>query len=232
MNKADGFIILRDNPLEMLYFNRDGSLAPMCGNGVRCFAKFGFDLGIIKDKNFVVKTTSGNVNLEITSIKPFTVKVDLGKPYFAPEKLGIHSQNNQFINEIISIGDTNISVNEVFMNTHHLVIFLEAFNDILELAEEIHCHPIFTEKINVNFVKVVNNHKLIIKTYERGVGWTLACGTGAASAYVIGKILGYINDYADVESIGGILRISSVNEHIIMEGPVITVKEPKYESTT
>lgn len=227
---TDGFIVLKDSPLEMLYYNKDGTKAPMCGNGARCFVRFGYDIGIIKDKYIKIITMGGILKAEITSIDPFFVRIELGEPIFSPSMLGINSNQEKFLNEILIVNDVGYCVSAVFMNTHHLVIYVDEFNDVLDNAEAIHNHLIFKDKINVNFVIIKNNHELEIKTFERGVGWTLACGTGAASAFVISEYLGYVSDYAIVKSIGGELRISKDNNVIIMEGPVVTVKEPNSES--
>ena len=202
----------------------------MCGNGVRCFIKYGYDLGLLPSPNFTVKTLSGDVEVQITKTTPFTVKANLGKPNFSTHLLGIDTKAEEFINQEINVLGKIITCSAIFMNTHHLVIFVHEFDDLLNLANNIHEHPIFKDKINVNFVIVDGKNKLRIKTFERGVGWTKACGTGAASAFAVSYRLGFVGEEAEVTSAGGTLHITSANDDVIMEGPVVTIKEPVYES--
>jgi diaminopimelate epimerase len=222
---TDGYIILKHKPLEMIYHNRDGSRAPMCGNGIRCFAKYANERGYLDSKSFTVITLGGNISLEITNENPFKVKVNLGKPNFKTSILGITSNKDKFINEKIIVLGRKFTVHAVFMSTHHLIIPVDSFRGIEEYAEAFRSHEIFRDGINVNFVILNNKNHISIRTFERGAGWTLACGTGAASSFVILKLLGFIKDFVDVESIGGVLRISNVNGDIIMEGPAETIKE-------
>ena len=222
---TDGYIILKHKPLEMIYHNRDGSRAPMCGNGIRCFAKYANERGFLDSNKFTVDTLGGNIGLEVTCENPFKVKVNLGKPNFQTSILGIKTDKEKFINEEITVLGRRYTVHAVFMSTHHLIIPVDSFDGIEEYAEAFRSHPIFSEGINVNFVILNNKNHISIRTFERGAGWTLACGTGAASSYVILKLLGLVNDFVDVESIGGVLRISSDNGDIIMEGPAETIKE-------
>ncbi|HHU55074.1 MAG TPA: diaminopimelate epimerase [Acholeplasmataceae bacterium] len=219
-NNVDGLILLKENPLTMLIYNADGSIATMCGNGLRCFAKFVYDLNIVKDLKFNVKTLAGNIEVEIKSTNPFISSINLGKPNYSTSKLGIDVPLDELINYQY---DENIIVSAVFLGTDHLVLI--DYEDY-EIAEKIARSTIFTKGINVNFVKVKSKEKIYVKTYERGVGWTKACGTGASSSFCICNRLGLIGPKVEVEVDGGKLLVYKDNENIILEGPAVTIKEP------
>lgn len=221
---TDGLLIVKTNPLEMIFYNADGSRAPMCGNGIRCFARYAYESGIINQDKLKVVTLGGLMEIQITSLEPFMVRVNLGKPDFSPKKLDIESDLPTFINQKINIDGKDVTVSAVYLGTHHAVIYVDEIEKTF-LGERLCKHPIFTEQINVNFVKVINRNNLYVLTYERGVGWTKACGTGASSSFVISRMLGLVDDKVIVDFEGGQITVSYENDDIMMEGPAEVIKE-------
>lgn len=219
---ADGLIVVKDHPLEMIFYNRDGSRAPMCGNGIRCFAKYCYDEAICRDEFYRVKTLAGTMNISRVSEEPFMVEVNMGRPEFALDKLGIIGTEKDFIKRKLEINKGSIEVSSCFMGTIHTVVWLPDLDDydIEGLGREISSHPIFTESTNVNMVQIIDRNKLILKTYERGVGMTHACGTGACASVVIGILEGICSKDVEVVLPYGNLYISEKNNgEVLMRGP-------------
>lgn len=180
---ADGCILVKQDPLEMIFYNGDGSRAPMCGNGIRCFAKYCYDEGIQQEEDYDVITLAGIKHVSRISVDPFLVRIGMGSWEDDPQKIHVDAQEpiKQYP---LPVGDSVVSVSSCFMSTIHTVVFVEdAFGkDYTELGKQICEHPFYHEQTNVNFVEVVDAHTLKMVTYERGVGMTLACGTGACAA--------------------------------------------------
>ncbi len=196
---ADGLILVRPSKisdLKMDYYNRDGSIAEMCGNGIRCMARFAYENNLVskKSKNFNIETLSGIkkifLNIEGDNVK--NIKVDIGNPEFKPENIPVNIGNdkiNEIFNYKIKIDSKEFVINCISTGNPHCVIFLERNVDLDNFPVEkwgpkIENHKIFTNKTNVEFVRVKNNEELNIRIWERGVGETLASGTGASAAAV------------------------------------------------
>ncbi|OTP11292.1 diaminopimelate epimerase [Enterococcus sp. 10A9_DIV0425] len=217
---TDGLIAVKTNPLEMIYYNKDGSQAPMCGNGIRCFARYVKDQQLIEELDFQVKTLAGAIDVTIVMQEPFYCRVRMGEPDYTPSKLAVE-QARPIIQQKIWIEDRLLEITSVFMGTIHTVVFVEdAVAELTQMTGEKLCHhPLFKEQTNVNFVQQVNDSELIVRTYERGVGWTLACGTGCCAAYVVAKDHGYLSkENATVHLEQGDLIISG-EKTITMAGP-------------
>lgn len=229
---ADGLIIVRERPeLEMVFYNMDGSRAPMCGNGIRCFAYFCQEEGIKTEASYVVKTLAGDMVVEVTSKKPFMARINMGRPIFAPEAIAVKSERSDFMEQELEISDGSIwTVNSLFMGTVHTVVFVDDHGgfDIEEVGRELCEHPTYTEKTNVNFVKIVDENTVEMKTYERGVGMTLACGTGACATAVVANMQDLCKSPVEV-----ILQLGSLNIElkddgsVFMEGPSVKIAEGK-----
>ena len=213
---GDGFIVVREDPLEMLFYNMDGTEAPMCGNGIRCFAHFCSDQGICNDPYFSVKTGSGTMHLEVTSREPFLVKVNMGKPEFSPQACAIGREEEPFLHR--NVGGQTVS--SFFMGTVHTVIWTDEFAGWEALGEEISNHPIYREKTNVNFALITGDDTATVKTYERGVGPTQACGTGACAVAVLGWHERKFKSDVTIQLPCGNLIISQGEDNdIFMKGP-------------
>ncbi len=225
---ADGLILVKTNPLEMIYYNADGSRAPMCGNGIRCFSLYCYKNKIVNSLKFDVLTLAGTMKIEIESLEPFNVKVNMGKAIY-DNKLIKAFDNQNYKGRIIKLNELNVKIYSLFVGTIHTVIFVNDFDDeILNYAKEISDYYLFKEKTNVNFVNVVDKEMMYVKTYERGCGWTFACGTGCcASAYVANE-LGLVNNNVKVGLKYGSLNIN-INDNIYMTGPAEIVYEGDYK---
>lgn len=185
---ADGLIVVKTNPLEMQFYNMDGSMATMCGNGIRAFAYYCYKHNLIDSDIFKVQTGAGLLEVEIITKEPFVVKIYMGIPQFDKNLLHLKTEYT------LPIEIEGYNTYSVFMGTVHTVILVDDINNIRK-AKEIHEHKYFGEKTNVNFVQKLDNKTLAIRTYERGVGYTLACGTGSCAAAVIA------NKYFNMEDV-------------------------------
>lgn len=235
---ADGLIILKyvaGMPF-MFFFNSDGSQAPMCGNGIRCFAHYLRNNNIEQNDRFVVKTVPGDLVIETIIDEKndeFWVKVDMDKPIFNVKNL-ININSEKFLKEIINIDGEEVEISYIFMGTDHSVIFVNNFNEynIDILGEKIENYTeLFPKRVNVNFVKVYDKENMEVITWERGAGRTLACGTGVTASVVLARIFGYVNDKVSVKVPGGQLKIEYLEEgsNAFMTGPSEKIAEGYYK---
>lgn len=216
---ADGLIAVKQDPIEMVFYNMDGSRAPMCGNGVRCFSRYCYRHGLVDGKKFDVLTLAGIMKIEIVEDDDFSVKVDMGRPLFDNASISAADEESFFGREIEVCGK-KVKIFSFFMGTVHTVVFVDKISDgTTEIGDAICKHKLFKEKTNVNFVQVLDKNNFIVTTYERGVGWTCACGTGACASYVAGKKLGICDGYVNVHLQYGTLKIEQHDKNIFMTGP-------------
>lgn len=220
---GDGLILVEviNDKLKMHLYNSDGSLAPMCGNGIRCFSHYCLDNGLVRKNEFEVETMSGKMKIYVEKREPFFCRVSLGYPDFRSDKLEIVTKKNEFLDEEIIINGKKIIVSAVYMATHHLVVIVDDLNKAIEsgVALKLGKLNIFKKGINVDLVEIIDRENIKMKTYERGAGWTLACGTGASAAYVILKRKNMCDNILNVHLELGILQITSISEEIFMAGP-------------
>ena len=225
---ADGLIIVREEPaLEMVFYNCDGSRAPMCGNGIRCFARYCMEEGIRQEAEYTVKTLAGDMVVSVTSREPFMARINMGKPVFSPEAICVDSGGEDFLKQSIRLKDGSMQeVSSLFMGTVHTVVFVDSYEDVdvPALGEEICNHPVFREKTNVNFVKRLQDGVLEMRTYERGVGMTLACGTGACASVVVAGLRGLAGERTEVKlALGSLMIERSGDGDVYMEGPSVKI---------
>lgn len=225
---ADGLLLAKkvNNLYYMVFYNSDGTLAPMCGNGIRCFARYCILEGLVQGDEFDLDTMSGIMHVKVTNKDPFMCKVCLGKPDFSSKKLDIDTLNDTFLDQEIVLSDgKKIEVSAIYMATHHLVVVVNDLQEAINsnIPYELREHKIFKKSINVNLVQVIDRKNVKMKTYERGAGWTLACGTGASASYVILKKKNLIDNEITINLEKGQLKISSVDEDIYMEGPAVEI---------
>ena len=199
---ADGLIIPvpydgNDADIEWRYYNSDGTTAQMCGNGMRCFAKYVYDKGLVNKKSFAVKTLAGIKKPEI--LDNGQIKVNMGKPILEDEKIPFNGKRE--INDF--------KINPVSMGNPHCVIFTDEIP--LEMAKkygpELEKHPYFPQKTNVEFVKVISKNAIEMAVYERGCGITLACGTGACASVVASVLNNLTDNNVRVNLPGGVVNI-------------------------
>jgi len=200
---ADGIIIARKSnkyDFKMDYFNADGSVAEMCGNGIRCMARFLWDRGITREDKMDIETLAGkkSIKIELQGGQPGNIEVNMGQPLFGPEQIpaNLKGEDEVFGHKILAAGQT-FTVNLVSMGNPHCVIFVDSSQglkkiDLGKWGPVLEEHPLFPNKINVEFVYVQNKESLDMRVWERGVGQTLACGTGACASAVAAVKLGKI----------------------------------------
>ena len=225
---ADGLIILKyvaSMPF-MFFFNADGSQAPMCGNGIRCFSHYLVNNHLVDGNEFVVKTVPGDLTIRVNYDEEkddFSARVNMGKPIFNIKEL-INTEKEQFLREKINIDGKEIEISYIFMGTDHSVIFVNDFSDydIDEIGKKIENYTdLFPKKVNVNFVKVYDRKRMEVITWERGAGRTLACGTGATASAVLAKTFGFVDDKVNVKVPGGqlVIEYEGGENDAFMTGP-------------
>lgn len=210
---ADGLIIINPKSnnadISWLFYNSDGSVAQMCGNGMRCFARYVYDKKILNKQEFSVETLAGIIRPKIISDNK--VRVNMGEPVLEPVRIPCKADCN--INIPYSIEDKEFSLNVISMGNPHCVIFVE--KDSEELAMKygsiIENDKLFPEKTNVEFVEILSKNEVNINVWERGCGITLACGTGACATVVAGILKGVLNNEVKVNLPGGSLNIEWKN---------------------
>lgn len=225
---ADGLIVVEPEPLEMKYYNADASPAPMCGNGIRCFARFCLDEGLQSGDRFSVRTGAGQKTVQIVSRDPFLVKIGMGGPDYDPA--AIHTDGPVW-GERLEVMGREVCLYSFFLSTVHTVWFVDdAMDDrLLPIAEAVHRHPMFREKTNVNMVQAVDRDTLRMRTWERGAGLTLACGTGACAAALTAWKLGLCGTEVNVLLPKGRLQISiGADEQVQMTGPAEKIMKGVY----
>lgn len=232
---ADGMMVVErssNSDTKMLFYNADGSQAPMCGNGIRCFAKYVFDKNLVKNKEFKVETLAGIMRPRITlSEKKISfVEVNLGKAYFSSKIIHANTNKEKILNESIEIDGKMFKISAVVVGSVHAVIFVDDLSkiDISTIGPKIENHQLFPNKINVNFCKIIDDTNLQVLTWERGVGQTLACGTGAASTAIISNILYNTSKKVNVHLLGGKVEIEQRDDEVFMTGPAEVICEGVY----
>lgn len=221
-DEVDGFIMVKTNPLTFHMYNKDGSIANMCGNGIRCFIHYCYNHNLIENKNNVVETLNGQYHTEIISTDPFYVNVNMVKPKYEYLDGKIHLNEKVTINKI----DYNISL--INTGVWHAVIITdneETYKTYIKEVKNVFYSDFFKKSPNVNLVLLKDN-KVYLKTFEYGVNdFTKACGTGSTATYLILNKLNIINSNSiDIIQEGGTLTISEKDNELYMMGPSERIK--------
>lgn len=233
---ADGLILVgeepqKDIPVEMIIYNSDGSLAPMCGNGIRCFAHYCYDEDMVAEDIYSVQTGAGIMIVGVQSRKPFKVEINMGKPDFDPKTSAIDTKLSEFVSQSVEVDQWTIPISTFFMGTIHTVVWIEdipAF-DKEAFGAKLSNHPIFKEKTNVNMAKIIDRDTIELTTYERGAGLTLACGTGACASVVHGIREGRLNNRVKVIlPLGELVITQKEDGNVFMQGPSEKVADGKF----
>ena len=232
---GDGLIMICPSDVadvKMRMFNADGSEGKMCGNGVRCVAKYVYDNGISKNNPLKIETLSGikTVALKTENDKVVMATVDMGVPQFRPSLIPVLSDDETpIINKAVLLDGELRNITCVSMGNPHCVMFMpNDFDlwgfDIEKIGPKIECDRIFPDKVNVEFVKIINGKTLEMRVWERGSGETFACGTGASAtvAAAVKNGLCNMNEDVTVKLKGGNLIINYSNNHIKMTGEAVT----------
>ncbi|MBQ7219328.1 MAG: diaminopimelate epimerase [Ruminococcus sp.] len=233
---GDGIILVCPSDIadaKMRIFNEDGSEAKMCGNGIRCVAKFVYDYGIVPaDRRTVaIDTLSGvkTIDLTVENGKAISAKVDMGAAIIKPADIPMIFDGESCIDQPLEVDGKVWNVTAVSMGNPHCVTFVDDV-DSLELEKigpSFENHAAFPDRVNTEFVRVIDEHTLQMRVWERGSGETWACGTGACATVVAACLNGYCKKDEDVtvHLRGGDLVIRYTDETVVMTGPATTVFE-------
>ena len=208
---------------KMLIFNADGGEVEMCGNGIRCLAKYVYDNDLIDKKDLEVETLAGIIRPKIVD---GAVRVDMGEPKFDTDQWIYDGKKVK--QKELKVDGKNFNITLVSMGNPHCVIFTDKITDnlVLNIGPKIETHKNFPENINVEFVKVINKKEIKMRVWESGAGETLACGTGACASAIASMINDKTNKNITVHLKGGDLDIKwADNNHVFMTGPAKTVFE-------
>lgn len=220
---GDGILLVRNSNLadiEMIIINADGSYAAMCGNGIRCFAKYIFDEKIVKQNNIKIQTGDGIKVALIEEVqgKAEKIKINMGTPSFDPSLIPA-TLGHEIINYNIKVKDKEYKITSMLMGVPHTVIFGELKSFDIEEGKCIEKNKkLFPEGTNVNFCEVVDQNNIKVKTWERGAGATLACGTGCCAAVIACNRLGLTSSNVNVSVPGGLLQIEISKDGVFMSG--------------
>ncbi len=232
---SDGLILVKPcarADFEMEMYNADGSRAEMCGNGIRCAAKYAYEKGLIPAGKTELKVLTGagilGVSLQLKEGRVESATVDMGRPILEPEQIPVLAAGNgaaPILRETVK--DRVFELTCVSMGNPHAVTFLPQVDDfdvagygsLLEVA------PVFPKKANIEFVQVVNDRQVKMRVWERGSGETFSCGTGACATVVASVLKGFTQREVTVQVLGGALNIKwdEANDHVYLTGPAVTV---------
>ncbi len=235
---SDGVVLIERSKVadaKMRMFNADGSEGKMCGNAIRCIGKYLYDNQLVLKKEISIETLSGIKHLKLTVENGLVskVSVDMGNASFFPQSIPT-TLDHPMINEKCIVNKQDYNITAVSMGNPHAVIYMDNISNI-DLEKKGHFfenNPIFPERVNTEFVKVIDKNHLKMRVWERGSGETYACGTGACAVVASSCINGICNhnETVYVELIGGILEIICDNNYrITMTGPAKKVYDGVYE---
>lgn len=220
---GDGLLVVKKSDIadiKMEIINADGSYAEMCGNGIRCFAKFVYEEKIRNKEVMHIETGDGvkTAKLFIEDDKVEKVCINMGKPSFNPLDFK-YDGKEEVINKTVNINNKDYNITSMLMGVPHTVII--DYEDITPVEEgrSIEKHPSFLQGTNVNFCKVIDRNNMEVRTWERGAGATLACGTGSCASVVAANKLGLIDNKVNVKIPGGELFIEITDDGVLMTGP-------------
>lgn len=233
---ADGVIFVSPSTtsnadIKFRIFNADGSEAEMCGNGIRCFAKFVYENNILPKEKMLVETMEDIKDLALTvdDGKVTSIRVDMGSATFNPDEIPMDINEKEFLDQNVVVDDNSFKMTVLSVGNPHAVIFTDEIDSVpLEtVGPKIECHPYFPQRINAHFVSVIGRGEVEMITWERGTGITLACGTGATSSVLAGYKLGILDEEVLVHLPGGELKITVYQDGnklgAFMEGDAVAV---------
>lgn len=236
---SDGMICIHPSykaDFRMAMYNSDGSEGAMCGNGVRCIAKYVYDYGLTDKTTITIETKGGIKELDLTveDGKVTWVKVDMEAPILDAAKIPVsYNDQDKVVNEPIIVDGKEYYITCVSMGNPHGVVFVDSVDaiEIEKIGPLFENHPMFPDRVNTEFVEVVDDHTVKMRVWERGAGETLACGTGACACAYASYLNGKTGNKVMVHLIGGDLQIEYDKEKdtIFMTGPATTVFDGEIE---
>ena len=229
---SDGMIMICPSDVadfRMAMYNQDGSEGAMCGNGIRCVGKFVYDNNMTDKTQITVETNAGIkiLSLNVKDGKVETVRVDMGAPILKPELIPVKFNKDTMINEPLTVDGKTYNVTCISMGNPHCVTFVDDTKvlDLEKIGPSFEKHEVFPDRVNTEFVKVIDRKTVDMRVWERGSGETWACGTGACACVMACILNGYTDDTVLVHLVGGDLLIEYDREKntIFMTGPAVTV---------
>lgn len=234
---ADGLILICPSDqadAEMRMFNADGTYSEMCGNGIRCVAKYVYDHQLVRSETLKIASSGKTYSLELTTNHGLVeqVRVDMGEPILSaaviPTTLtGKVGPTSTVVDATLTVAGTPLEVTCVSMGNPHCVTFVEKATDalVLGLGPQIEKAHQFPNRTNVEFVELLSPHEIMQRTWERGSGETQACGTGASAACVAGVLSGRTQRQLTVHLLGGCLQLewNEADNHVYMTGPAVEI---------
>ena len=232
---GDGIILVLPSRLanfKMRMFNPDGSEAEMCGNGIRCFAKYIHDRKMHQDVVMTVETLGGIKTLKLNAVggRVRTVRVDMGEPKLMRSEIPMRGSETRVIAEPLKVAGKKYEITCVSMGNPHCVTFVDRVDEypVAKIGPELEYHPSFPARTNVEFVEVMNQQEIKMRVWERGAGETLACGTGACASAVASMLNNKVSRKVTVHLRGGDLFIEWLGDNkVFMTGPAEEVFEGK-----
>ncbi|KAB2954480.1 diaminopimelate epimerase [Heliorestis acidaminivorans] len=235
---ADGLILVLPSEIADISWriiNPDGSEPEMCGNGIRCFARYVYERAIVTNKIIKVETLAGIIVPEIQvndEGKVVAVKVDMGEPIFERSKIPMTGHADKVIDEEIDVNGNTVKITALSMGNPHCLIYVDKIDQapLTEWGPLVEKHQIFPKKTNVEFVEILNRNEAHMRVWERGAGPTLACGTGACATLVGSVLNGYLDRQATIHLPGGDLEIEwdEGSNKVFMTGPAVEVFQGNY----
>ena len=236
---SDGLILICPSDIadaKMRMFNMDGSEGKMCGNGIRCVGKYLYDNGIAKKDIITVETLSGvkTLKIEAKNGKAEFITVDMGKPVLTPRDIPVIFDGERMINEPLKIAGKEYRITAVSMGNPHAVVFCGDVQglDLEKIGPAFENAPIFPERVNTEFIRVISDTELEMRVWERGSGETFACGTGACAAVVAAVLNGHCKRGEEITvrlKCGDLMITYAENSHIYMRGAAEKVYDGVYE---
>ncbi len=236
---GDGIVLICPSDVadaKMRMFNADGSEGKMCGNATRCIGKYMYEHSLISKPEMTLETLSGIKILKMTEEdgKITSVRVDMGKAILKPSEIPTKYTGDTAVSVPLTVDGTEYAVTCVSMGNPHCIVFVDqdvSTLDLPKIGPSFENHEMFPERINTEFIRVIDDHTLQMRVWERGSGETLACGTGACAAAVASVLNGYCPKGEDItiHLIGGELKIRYTDEAVYLTGPATTVFEGSIE---
>ena len=230
---SDGLVMIMPSDkadFRMRIFNADGSEAMMCGNATRCIGKYVYDKGLTDKTEITLETNSGIKYLTLfpENDKVEFVEVDMGKAILTPKDIPVNSDKERFISEPVEVDGKEYKITCVSMGNPHAIVYMDDIKDLdLEkIGPSFENHKLFPDRINTEFIEVIDSHTLNMRVWERGSGETFACGTGACASVVASVLNGYCNhdEEVTVHLRGGDLKITwNSDGTVIMKGPAALI---------
>lgn len=232
---SDGLILIKPSKtgdFQMDMYNADGSSSQMCGNGIRCVAKYVYDYGLTDKTEVDIETKAGmkHIVLTVEHEKAVKARVDMGEPILEPAKIPVTGEGERMVNQPILVDGEEYRMTCVSMGNPHAVVFMEEPVKALELEKlgpKFEFHERFPERVNTEFMNVLDRRTMDMRVWERGSGETLACGTGTCAAVVAAVLNGLTERKVLVHLLGGDLEIfwDEKDNHVYMTGAAETVFE-------